>query len=177
MFFWHLQLIIISSNFNTADHGLFNPVWRTLCINFIQITLHSRSNPVTCLDRRACFLVLASPQAKSLQERTVQCLKIQIVAWSQEIQQSKTIEVGLIRWRRNNSMDTRLQIPIRPELENVCDIHRDRFGVRLDIISASSQSFRPVSLTLTHFHCPSDVRICNAAIGCLNSSVRLPKSL
>lgn len=73
-------------------------------------------------------------QSQPLQQRTLHSLQVQLRPRPHEIQQSQPVNMRLVRRRRNDPVDRTLEIPIRPELERIGNIHRNAAGQGLDIL-------------------------------------------
>ena len=120
--------IVIPHNLNTRQHLFFPP--RSLLLRRVQITLHSRLDPIPRFDPLLRTLVFCL-QTQPLEQRTINNLQVQIVRRPQKVQQPQPIKMRLIRRRRHHAMHARLQVPVRPELQHVRDVHRDAPRVRL----------------------------------------------
>lgn len=85
--------------FDTTQHNLL-----FLVIRLVKVSLDSSSHPIYRFDPVFLPIILTTLQSKSLQQRTIESLQCQIMTWSQEIQQSQSINMSLICWRCNNSI-------------------------------------------------------------------------
>ena len=66
----------------------------------VPIPLDSRLDPISRLDPLLCVIIVLL-ETQSLEQRTINNLQVQIIRRTQEVQQTQTIEMGLV-WRRSH---------------------------------------------------------------------------
>lgn len=132
-------LSIVDLHLQTSNDLLLN---RFFLQRRLRIALHSRPHPISRID---CSCPVVAFQPKSVKKRTVPRLQRQIVSWAKEVQQPKTIQVGLVCGRGNDAVNSRLEITVCPELEHIGNVDRDGSGVGFD----------PLLATVGHAHLES----------------------
>lgn len=125
-------LFIILDHLNATHNFLFfRSALASTFLRRIPIPLDSRLHPIASFHTLP-LMVIISLQTKPSKQRTVNSLQVKIMRRPQEIQQTQAIQMRLIRGRCYDTMHTGLQVPVRPELQHVGDVHCNRAGVGFD---------------------------------------------
>ena len=122
-----LPILIIILRLHPLDNLLL------LCLKIrplAHIILHPRPHP---LPRRQPHPLPLLRIPQPLHHRTLHRPQLHVILTPHEIQHPESVNMRLVRRRRNDAVDAALQEPIREERERVGDIHRDAAGVRFDV--------------------------------------------